>query len=119
MQKVIKEIWKIPPVIVLLGQRWQIKTVTGFKHNELCIGSTNLQDRIISLKMGHKEMQMILMHELSHCFVNITRIGTERNCDEEIYASLSSLFWTQVFNQLELIKKIKIKNKIKEDKIKK
>ena len=93
----------LPRSIFLLGEKWRIKLKDEILHKDTkCFGKIVYRDKTIYLsrKQNHTEILNSLLHECQH-FLNKV-IST----DPEKEASLSAIFWSSVFLQLNPITKL-------------
>ena len=90
----------IPKSIMLLGKEWKIKTEPeGFLHNgERHEGLCDNQKKEITICLNplcHSVLETLL-EEICHAFLFLQ----DRDANTEHRASLSALFWADVFTQL-------------------
>ncbi len=105
------ETYKIPKKFILLGTKWTVHIEKDVLVNgDKCLGYVNYEKKKIVLKKGWHDVQIVIYHELAHILDYLTDIGREK-CNDEIFAKVNSLFWTQAVFQMPLISKEKI-NKI-------
>jgi hypothetical protein len=107
------ETYKIPATLMLLGTQWKVitqKSVRSSK-NEDCWGTVDYEKRLITLTPGPGDKAMeTFLHECGHIFNHLTSMGTEKE-SSETFAKISSLFYSQLFRQLEHISSKPIKRK--------
>ena len=98
------ETYSIPTSIKLLGIRYKINMSKDVikSDDKLCLGIVNHKKRTIKLWHGNMQLQQTLFHELGHILNYLTKIG-ENECNNEIFAQTSSIFWCQVFQQIKFV----------------
>lgn len=106
------ETYGIPRKFKLLGTEWKVSIAKDLEQCKkfTCLGSVNFETKIIKLRKGWKDKDLVLFHELQHIYDYLTNAGREK-CDSEIFAQTGALFWLQVFQQIPLIGKLKIGGK--------
>jgi len=95
----------IPKEFAVLGEKYKVIISKDLILNgkNQCLGTVNFEKKVIKLTKGWQDVQLVLMHELSHVLDHLTGIGSDK-ADSEIFAKISSLFWFQIFKQLQEVK---------------
>jgi len=98
---------------MLLGTQWKVITQKSVRSstNQECWATVDYDKKLITLTPGPGDQALkSFLHECAHIFNFLTSAGTEKQ-ESETFAKISSLFYSQLFRQLEHISSKPIKRK--------